>query len=1055
MRPPKIWLGLCWFACLAFSGLGLSSHEGPSLAIVIPFTPLNMQQVVGSLKHWESFAPCSSASLPPGPVTLYFQYSGDLSAPPTPNYPYDGAMIHRTVQALWTNLAPEAKRCFQGGMRFLTANVTLSDIRPDITCPMFYVLFDELEATGHDYFFLMGVDVAPIRQDWLVRLFDELPARSSKRCPFWQKGSIERCSVNPSDNSHSHDLSIDGHALYCLQDGQFTKFRQRLLHYYPPRESIYSGCSTSLPPYRTGFDKMMYQYRVDPDNYAYSQAVFSKFIYSSFIQSLCDEPFDTPSLLSEDPDTLFVRSVWAFYSHELQIVYRVFHRVYHRSPSPEEQRKFVTRLAHQEYSECDLMTLLCNTDQASSPKALRECLPFRSDPHRHGKRSYIGGTEHVTQPSCLETFCRVVFNQSSSSHSGNNGGGGVLPGPPSPPVYVNISSNTTQLSEPLLYMSPSFTQSLVSKLSSPPSSPSSSPSSQCATLSVSNMDQTFPQRYQGKYYLWNTDLHPTPMVCNGKLFAELGVVTHTEVDFFHCSWFGVCRERLKVLRFDDWRGFSLDPCPNKLRRDFFEAYKADPEMARVDLFICSHPVANCELYMPFNRSIILYPTTRLEFGRNDDNIAWRERFMDKKHNPIRWRQWLSNVHAIASNPRNVLAANNIYDALYTTYFTGLPVAYLPSWCGDASETYVPSRPEILIGPSRDNLDDRCKSWNCQPWEHPMMQALTTAMTSHRQRSGHDYRIVRTRDMYPQFSYEQISQHPAMIIFPYQISVMTIFEVYRLNIPLFVPSQKLLLEWHTNYNFVWERVYGHPERPKHFPPPSEAFSSSSSSSLPPIRPMPFIIRGRDASDLTQDDEDTLAKMLHKVQTQPPQYDLHTMPNPNSDKAEDFAWWVQFHDYYLWPHIQYFDSWEQLLHLLDSVDLMAVSGKMQQYNHDLRQDLLERWREVFARTFQNDLPGSRVVPQDYDQAMRQLYHGKADAVRDPDPYMCHQPAFLVYSHKIVVDFLLPVMLVMLAIALLWHHRYTLLSWWRALVSLTRSRLPRTRSSSSFWPKSTFID
>jgi len=79
-----------------------------------------------------------------------------------------------------------------------------------------------------------------------------------------------------------------------------------------------------------------------------------------------------------------------------------------------------------------------------------------------------------------------------------------------------------------------------------------------------------------------------------------------------------------VLRFDEWRGFSLDPCPNLLRRRFFDAYKNDEEFRRVDLFVCSHPVANCELFMPFNRSILVYATTRLEFGRNDQFVDWRK-----------------------------------------------------------------------------------------------------------------------------------------------------------------------------------------------------------------------------------------------------------------------------------------------------------------------------------------------------------------------------------------------------------------------------------------------
>lgn len=104
----------------------------------------------------------------------------------------------------------------------------------------------------------------------------------------------------------------------------------------------------------------------------------------------------------------------------------------------------------------------------------------------------------------------------------------------------------------------------------------------------------------------------------------------------------------EVLSYDDGKGFGLDPCPTTIRRRFFDAYKfvlvysifhqrnllitqgtdlhvlrfelclrRDPEMWRVDLVICSHPAANCELYLPLNKSMLILATTRLEFGRND------------------------------------------------------------------------------------------------------------------------------------------------------------------------------------------------------------------------------------------------------------------------------------------------------------------------------------------------------------------------------------------------------------------------------------------------------
>ena len=71
--------------------------------------------------------------------------------------------------------------------------------------------------------------------------------------------------------------------------------------------------------------------------------------------------------------------------------------------------------------------------------------------------------------------------------------------------------------------------------------------------------------------------------------------------------------------------------------------------------------------MPFNKSRIVVASTRYEIGR---------------HDPRRWKAWNANLKAIAAHPRNIVAANNRYDAEYVKYFTGLShVPVLPNYCG--------------------------------------------------------------------------------------------------------------------------------------------------------------------------------------------------------------------------------------------------------------------------------------------------------------------------------------------------------------------------------------
>jgi hypothetical protein len=57
---------------------------------------------------------------------------------------------------------------------------------------------------------------------------------------------------------------------------------------------------------------------------------------------------------------------------------------------------------------------------------------------------------------------------------------------------------------------------------------------------------------------------------------------------------------------------------------------------------------------------VVVVSTRYEIGR---------------HEPKRWRMWNENLKAIASHPRNVVAANNRYDAEVTlhTYMSQVKV----------------------------------------------------------------------------------------------------------------------------------------------------------------------------------------------------------------------------------------------------------------------------------------------------------------------------------------------------------------------------------------------
>jgi hypothetical protein len=99
----------------------------------------------------------------------------------------------------------------------------------------------------------------------------------------------------------------------------------------------------------------------------------------------------------------------------------------------------------------------------------------------------------------------------------------------------------------------------------------------------------------------------------------------------HCFLTDTCGTDLKILNQENGMSPSLE-----VRKQFYEAYKNDQEMNKVDAFMCFHPAAMCELFMPFNRTLIIIASTRYELGR---------------HSKEEWTNLNKNLRIIASNPR--------------------------------------------------------------------------------------------------------------------------------------------------------------------------------------------------------------------------------------------------------------------------------------------------------------------------------------------------------------------------------------------------------------------
>lgn len=441
-----------------------------------------------------------------------------------------------------------------------------------------------------------------------------------------------------------------------------------------------------------------------------------------------------------------------------------------------------------------------------------------------------------------------------------------------------------------------------------PAQPSSSPPGAMQLLTAGSGP---PER--GGYTFFSTDFHISPIADIADVFRSLCTTDGLCMTVEEHSFSGACAQTFGGRRSTCATGlrvvtkanaFDLCPRPLALRRAFFDAYRgpASP-LQHVDAFVCNHPPAMCELYMPFNKSILIVASVNLEFSRE---------------NPARWRQWLDSLRRIAANPRNVVAANNLYDAEYIRYFAGVRPLYLPSYCGYVTQgaAYRPdfSKPVLFARNHNNPKNIFDQAHRAVAHETPRQHTADRAPLA-----AARLQFVRTEDAFPgRFEYSEVARHPAVVIVPYTKSVMSFFELYRLNIPIFAPSLKLLVKWERDYSVLAERIYW------------------------------------------------------KRAPRPVAYEDVTALSPNTRaKPRALRHWLALCDFYQFPNVTYFDSWEELLGLLRSAPLNDISAAMSRANDRQLTDIRSSWRQVFKRMFRGEPPGARRVPQNYDAAMTSLY------------------------------------------------------------------------------------
>ena len=322
--------------------------------------------------------------------------------------------------------------------------------------------------------------------------------------------------------------------------------------------------------------------------------------------------------------------------------------------------------------------------------------------------------------------------------------------------------------------------------------------------------------------------------------------------------------------------------------DNFEFYKNDSKIAAVDAFLCLYQPGMCELWMPFNRTLVFLPAHRYNMGRC--TIEQTNRLNEHLY-------MLSNM----SHPKHVISASSKYDLEYLRHYTGLDVLPLYSYCFYVTNfTYAPSRNEILIFAR--------ETFGFNNWDERFLTDTKRV------------KIVNVKKLYKSYTFSELAKHRAVVFVAYAVMTYKLTELYTMGIPLFLPSLKY-------YRTI-----------KSFGPDRTMFS--------------FIwCKHRGSLNDTQ-------MISHPTSIHP--------YSPNAMDKESEFYWLQLADFIQWPHITYFDSFEDLEHKLLTADFDKIHRLMVEENKRKKRELENNWCKVL-----NNIEKGRKVPQDYNKAIMELY------------------------------------------------------------------------------------
>ena len=333
-----------------------------------------------------------------------------------------------------------------------------------------------------------------------------------------------------------------------------------------------------------------------------------------------------------------------------------------------------------------------------------------------------------------------------------------------------------------------------------------------------------------------------------------------------CHYIGSCAE--DIFLFD--RNALLDP-PNLYKSFALEYARNLTEVNSADAIMCLYPVLLCSLFRSLFKPVIFLAANRYELGHSHT-----------------WKMWNYYVNDIEWSEENTLAATNSYDARYIYHFTGSFTKVIVPHCGYINKFYEPSIDQIFVYPgARESFMDN------------FVEEIIKAIKP----SEYKENLVI---VYNKTGLPDLRHYKAVIYIPYKVSSFLFTEMYRMNIPIYVPSLSLLISWENTERLLADRVL-----------PNSTKDLWKGGSL-------------------IDDS----------------YEESGIPDPNMYTKNTLMYWLKHLEYYNLPGVQYFDSIENLLTLLTvNTSYDNVSETMEKHNQKIKKDVELSWKDTIKKIKQH--------------------------------------------------------------------------------------------------------